>query len=613
MLTSGREAPAAGGRRGEARRPEKVLRCVFVHAPADRYVDPLFAGPRFPPVWAFTLAAHVPDDGRFTLHLHDTRLAGLPALPEAEVYLFSGLNQDLPTLLEVHAELKRRCPGAVFAIGGPIAACWDREGELDRLAAFDHICVGDGEELVVELLEQVYAGEQPAAILRARRRFPLGEALPLYRPFLAATSRHYYGALVEVSRGCPFLCEFCDVRIVPDNNRAHNKNPDRVIEDLDALSRLGVRQFQLVADNFIGDPRWAEALVDKILAWEEETGFRPSLFSWVTVNFYKLTGLMEKMRRAGFDLLHIGIESFNRNSLLETAKVQNAPGRRPAAGEGDGRGTAALVEAIREIQSRGFVIAAGLIFGFDSDREDCFDLTLDGMLESGLLSGDPALLTALPGTPLYRRMKLAGRLRPVQCGLGYRYQTNIRYLLPRQVMVDGMLGFFRRFCDGAYQYARLKSFFDTLERGNFVPLEGQGYLDFWRFARTAVTKPRVIREYALRFAAFGARPSNLYYALRGLWLAASRRHVKGRFGYFQFWLYIWTNLNRKAYRISERDFDVEDVGGAVTPEHILPPGYEETADEPISAEQIRAQLRYTRGALLPLVADLPGRSSLSQP
>ena len=40
--------------------------------------------------------------------------------------------------------------------------------------------------------------------------------------------------------------------------------------------------------------------------------------------------------------------------------------------------------------------------------------TLEDMLEAGLISGDPSLLTALPGTPLYRRMHLSGRLRNTQ-------------------------------------------------------------------------------------------------------------------------------------------------------------------------------------------------------
>ena len=52
----------------------------------------------------------------------------------------------------------------------------------------------------------------------------------------------YYGAVIEVSRGCPFLCEFCDIRIMKDNNRPHNKNIKVIIDQLDYLSGLGIKQ-----------------------------------------------------------------------------------------------------------------------------------------------------------------------------------------------------------------------------------------------------------------------------------------------------------------------------------------------------------------------------------
>jgi Fe-S oxidoreductase len=204
---------------------------------------------------------------------------------------------------------------------------------------------------------------------------------------------HYYGAVVEVSRGCPFLCEFCDIRILPDNNKSHCKNPILIGKDVENLIKLGKKQFILACDNFIGDHIWAEKVVDELIRIQEQYDIYISIYTWVTINIYKHKRLLRKMRLAGFDLLFIGIESFNKNSLIETAKVQNTKME--------------LISIIQEIQSYGFTIVAGLIFGFDTDRRDCFDLTLDGIRQSGLLSGDPSFLTALPGTPLYRRMHLS--------------------------------------------------------------------------------------------------------------------------------------------------------------------------------------------------------------
>ena len=62
-------------------------------------------------------------------------------------------------------------------------------------------------------------------IIEARERFNMETAREMNRALLDKTISRYYGAVVEVSRGCPFLCEFCDIRILPDNNRAHVKEP----------------------------------------------------------------------------------------------------------------------------------------------------------------------------------------------------------------------------------------------------------------------------------------------------------------------------------------------------------------------------------------------------
>lgn len=49
----------------------RVFRVTFVHAPDPVYADTQNYGAMFMPVWAYTLGAHIPDDGRFRLTLHD--------------------------------------------------------------------------------------------------------------------------------------------------------------------------------------------------------------------------------------------------------------------------------------------------------------------------------------------------------------------------------------------------------------------------------------------------------------------------------------------------------------------------------------------------------------
>jgi len=565
------------------------FRVAFIHAPDPVYADTQNYGAKFMPVWAYTLGAHIPGDGRFSLSLTDCRFEPEAGIAEADAFLFSGINQDYANMERVRADLKRRYPKAKSLIGGPIAWSFEQAGTLEQLDGFDHVFIGDGEEEVERLLETLRTGGELERIIKSDRRFPIVDAKPFYRPMLDETIGRYYGAVLEVSRGCPFLCEFCDIRILPDNNRPHNKSADLIVSELDHLAGLGVTQVLFACDNFIGEPRWAEEVIDKILAWQERTGHRPSLYTWLTINLYKYPDLMAKMRRAGFDMLFIGIESFSQNSLLETAKVQNT--------------TPDMINVVREIQSRGFIVVAGLIFGFDSDTEASFQATLDGLRDGALLSGDPSLLTALPGTPLYRRMKLSRRLRDVRFGLGgYKYQTNVRYLLAAKTMIDGYKYFVREFSKGRYQYQRLNAYFELLNEGNFVAMEGKGFGNLGLFIKMIAANKAALWQMTQRLARFAAEPANIYWAARGLMLAL-RNLDKGGFGYFQFWFFAWTNAVLKYRYISDDDFDIESVGADFDIRDILPKDYQSTANEAIPAGKIKAQLRATMAQLESVIAE----------
>ncbi len=105
------------------------------------------------------------------------------------------------------------------------------------------------------------------------------------------------------------------------------------------------------------------------------------------------------MRRAGFYSVFVGIETPVVESLKETQKGQNT--RRD------------LIDSIRKIQSYGMEVMAGFIVGFDHDPEDIFDVQTDFIRESAIPCSMVSLLTALPGTQLWRRLEREGRLREI--------------------------------------------------------------------------------------------------------------------------------------------------------------------------------------------------------
>jgi len=517
---------------------------TFVHCPVVDFGQNY--GSELAPLWAFTLSAWVPPS-------METRLADLrhddPArIERADVFAFSGINQDLPEILAQRAALKARYPEALFLLGGPITWSLEREGRLDRLAPFDYLFILDGEETFPHFLAALEAGRlHELERVQRSERFPLARSraidFELYRRSEAPL--HYYGATIEVSRGCPFLCEFCDVRSIPGNNRANNKPPELVVDELARHYELGARELMLVCDNFIGDVTWARACAQAILDWRTRTGCTPSLFTWVTLNLAKHPELMALLRRAGFSMLYIGIESVNQSSLLETAKLQN---------RGD------LSRAIRYIHEHGFVIAPGLIFGFDSDSAETFDDTLALLEETGLLGGDPGFLSALPGTPLFERMRRTGRL--VECAEGaterHKVSTNIRYLQDPASLRRGFMQFMARFTGPEHQLRKIERHFELLvESTRFTEHRGVGLRSLWQYLRGQFARPERRRMLLARVGFLCSDPANVRALSRALWAWRKAERTRPGLGaHFYFWLYFWTNLALKYRHLSEHDFEL---------------------------------------------------------
>jgi len=554
----------------------------LIHSSNKDYAENQNYGLQFAPVWAFVLSTYIKDKGHenelYDLNVHDKEIIG-----EADAYFLSGINQDLSSLLDVEKYLRQIRPGVPLYIGGPIAWSFDQAGQLDQLDAFDHICIGDGELLVGQILDALESGTKLPHVIKEVRRFDLSQSRPMDAGLVRASYKSYYGAVIEVSRGCPFLCEFCDIRVMPDNNQSHNRSVEVIIAELDLYRQLGIRNIQFACDNFIGDYEWANRLVDAIIAFNSRYHYAPSFYTWLTINVANHEDLLRKMRIAGFDNLFIGVESFEGNTLLETAKLQNTKFD--------------LIDSIIKIQSFGFVVVAGLIFGFDSDTDRSFESTLEGITKTGLLSGDASLLTALPGTPLFRRMRLSKRLREFKHDAllgGYKYVTNIKYLMAKDKLIDGYITFSKRFLDGRYQYSRISNFYRILSTtGNLVNITRPGYTDIGAFLGKAIRSPSLLAFHLKRLMPL-LRPSRLYYLAKaimlGLWMKV--RHGIG-FQYLIFWLFIWVNALNKYGKITPNDFNIESVPADFDFADIIPAGYLEQADEKIPQSKINAQYKAT--------------------
>ena len=115
--------------------------------------------------------------------------------------------------------------------------------------------------------------------------------------------------------------------------------------------------------------------------------------------------------------------------------------------------------------------------------------------------------------------------------------------------------------------------------------------------RTIIRSRSAVSLVGRRVALFVSRPRNLYWLLRAILLAARHRHIQDRFAYLRFWLVVWSTVMLKYQGLTEKDFDIESVPPEFDRSLVLPKEYVTSSDEPVHANKIKAQQRYTTRAL----------------
>ncbi|KIN72027.1 B12-binding domain-containing radical SAM protein [Sulfitobacter guttiformis] len=162
----------------------------------------------------------------------------------------------------------------------------------------------------------------------------------------------------------------------------------------------------MVDDNFIANKAKAKELLIEIVKWPEQHGYPLSLNTEASLDLADEPELLELLVKANFTSVFIGIESPRNASLEETLKFQNT-----RAGTTE--------DKIQRVRDAGLMITAGFIVGFDSDDPEIFQEQYDFINRIAVAKAAIAILTPIPTTPLYDRLKAEGRLKPFGEGLQF--------------------------------------------------------------------------------------------------------------------------------------------------------------------------------------------------
>ena len=339
-----------------------------------------------------TIAAMTPD--HYDIKLVDEEMEPVPFHEKPDIVGISSMVTNTTRAYEIADRFRGR--GVPVVMGGPHTTLRYRES-LDHA---DSVVVGEAEGLWDALLEDFEKGSL-RKIYKTKKHARL-DRIPIPRWDLVDT-RHVLCLNVQISRGCPNACEFCCVTRM-FGSRQRYRGIDNVIEELESLP---LKQVAFVDDNFTADKDYVRDLMRRM---------KPMAISWTCLAGVDVSNdeeLLRAMADAGCNSILLGFESLNPQSLAEAGKSQNR------------------IEdyelTIKRIHRSGIHVIGAFVVGFDADTLEAFDQIFTFADKNDISYVMLNMLTAFPGTGLYRRMKKQGRLLDVSPELLNGMFPSMRY------------------------------------------------------------------------------------------------------------------------------------------------------------------------------------------
>ncbi|MCK5058022.1 MAG: B12-binding domain-containing radical SAM protein [Candidatus Aminicenantes bacterium] len=303
--------------------------------------------------------------------------------------------------------IKKRRPHIKIALGGYHATLMYKEIAAGKNAAFfDFIFRGESELSFNETVNRLEAGGDLKAVdglsfkkngrfihnkkreLEDLRKIKLPDrSVRLWNNLNVLTAPI---ATIESSRGCLMSCNFCNIRMMYGES-FRTYETERVMRDLDNAKKSGARLIFFADDNITLDVRKFEHLCDEIIKnGHDDLFYCVQASSAGTASSERL---VEKMARAGFIYVFLGIENALKKNLkaLHKGDIVNKS-----------------VQAVHYLQKYGILVAGGLIIGNPGDDAESIKESYKFISGLKVDFADIQILVPYPKTPIREELLKKG-------------------------------------------------------------------------------------------------------------------------------------------------------------------------------------------------------------
>lgn len=249
----------------------------------------------------------------------------------------------------------------------------------------DSLVIGEAEMLWEQLLQDAENG-----CLRKLYKNDTAPDLsksPTPKWELISEKNYLYTNTLTIGRGCPWNCSFC-YNSSPNLFPGYRMKPIENI--LQEIKSVNSRHIMFIDDNFLANPPFARELLKKFL---------PLGLTWhtaVSADIGSHDDILDQMAESGCRSLFIGFETLNPKNLASTNKQQNHIEK--------------YEEVVSKIHSRGIMVNASVVFGFDGDGPEVFKQTTDWLINQKIETMTAHIMTPYPGTKLFSQLQNENRI-----------------------------------------------------------------------------------------------------------------------------------------------------------------------------------------------------------
>ena len=306
--------------------------------------------------------------------------------------------------------------GAKVVLGGlHVLSCPD-----EAAPHADALAIGDGVVLWGQILRDIDAGKLQH-VYRSDLRRPYRDDPPPRRDLLARRGYLTTTSLIA-TRGCHNRCEFCYL----STSGLHMPYLTRDVEQIAEEFVRDGQPYAVFVDNNLGSkPDYLRKLCRRL---------RPLEKIWsaaVSIDVTDDPSLVREMALAGCTGVFVGFESLQNDNIVDAHK------KSPRTDD--------YARRVEIFHRNGIQVNGSFVLGFDHDRDNVFETTVQWIEANRLACATFHILTPYPGTPLFAQMQSEHRLLHTDWS---KYDTahvvyQPRHLTPEQ-LAEGYAWCYRR-------------------------------------------------------------------------------------------------------------------------------------------------------------------------